>query len=37
MKFFGILPADFEWSGPEDMYRIDRAYWRSLRYRPAAR
>ncbi|MHC5058592.1 MAG: HzsA-related protein [Planctomycetota bacterium] len=36
MKAFGILPADFEWGGPEDMYRTDRDYWRSLHYRPAA-
>jgi mono/diheme cytochrome c family protein len=36
MKFFGILPADFKWSGPDEMYRTDEAYWRSLHYRPAA-
>ncbi len=36
MKFFGILPADFKWGGPDEMYRTDKAYWRSLHYRPAA-
>jgi len=36
MKFFGILPSDFQWTGPADMFRTDRAYWESLHYRPIA-
>jgi hypothetical protein len=35
MKRFGLLPERYEWKGPrEEMWRIDRAYWRSLWYRP---
>jgi hypothetical protein len=36
MKRFGVLAADYQWKGPRDeMWRIDRAYWESLWYRPA--
>ncbi|MDP6111491.1 MAG: hypothetical protein QGF00_10365 [Planctomycetota bacterium] len=34
MKSWGILPADHKWSGYEDMFRTDRAYWKSLQYQP---
>jgi len=34
MKFFGVLPRGFKWSGPEDMFKTDRAYWESLHYHP---
>jgi mono/diheme cytochrome c family protein len=33
MKAWGILPEDYEWSGYEDMFTTDRAYWESLQYR----
>jgi len=36
MKHFGVLPENYKWQGPpEEMWRIDRAYWQSLWYRPA--
>ncbi len=35
MRRFGVLPEEYEWTGPpEEMWRIDRAYWESLWYRP---
>ncbi|MDP6507351.1 MAG: hypothetical protein QF886_27230, partial [Planctomycetota bacterium] len=34
MKSWGILPADHKWRGYEDMFRTDRAYWKSLQYQP---
>ena len=34
MKRFGILPADFPPEAPVDPYKLDRAYPRSLWYRP---
>jgi len=36
MKRFGVLPEGYEWKGPpEEMRRIDQAYWQSLWYQPA--
>jgi len=37
MKFFGVLPPDFQWTGPADMFTTDRAYWQSLQRRPATK
>jgi hypothetical protein len=38
MKRFGVVPEGYEWKGPpEEMWRIDEAYWRSLWYQPARR
>jgi len=38
MKRFGVLPEDYEWKGPpEEMWRIDEAYWQSFWHRPAKR
>jgi len=34
MKSFGVLPKDYKWGGPEDMFKTDRAYWESFHYRP---
>jgi hypothetical protein len=34
MKAWGILPADHKWAGYEDMFRTDKAYWKSLQYQP---
>ena len=34
MKDWGILSADYEWGGYEDMFKTDHAYWDSLHYRP---
>jgi len=38
MKNYGILPAAFDAAaGPVDVYKLDRAYWRSLWHRPKPR
>ena len=37
MKRYGVLPADLEPSTPVDPYVTDRAYWRSLWFRPEQR
>ena len=37
MKRYGVLPADLEPSTPVDPYVTDRAYWRSLWFRPEER
>ena len=35
MHRFGVLPKDYQWQGqPEEMWRIDQAYWESLWYKP---
>ncbi len=35
MKRYGVLPPDFDVrNDPVDVYEVDRAYWRSLWYRP---
>ena len=34
MKRYGILPADQSEEAPVDVYATDRAYWRSLWFRP---
>ena len=35
MKKYGILPADCDpKTDPVDVYALDRAYWKSLWYRP---
>jgi len=34
MKSWGILSPDYKWGGYEDMFKTDRAYWKSLRYQP---
>ena len=34
MKSWGILPSDYKWGGYEDMFKTDRAYWKSLHYQP---
>ena len=34
MKKYGILPADLPEDADIDVYATDRAYWRSLWYRP---
>ncbi len=34
MKRFGILPQEHDPSGPIDVYATDRAYWRSLWWKP---
>jgi len=35
MKRYGVLPEGYEWKGPpEEMWRIDEAYWQSLWYQP---
>jgi hypothetical protein len=35
MKRYGVLPAGFDVTkDPVDVYEVDRAYWRSLWYRP---
>ena len=38
MQRFGVLPNEYQWKGPaEEMWRIDRAYWQSLWYRPTGK
>ena len=38
MKRYGVLPASFDLAGdPIDVYQTDRAYWRSLWWRPQSR
>ena len=38
MKRFGVLPEGYEWKGPpEEMWRIDEAYWQSFWYQPAGK
>ena len=34
MKHYGVLPADHKPTDPVDVYALDRAYWKSLWYRP---
>ncbi|MDP6545628.1 MAG: hypothetical protein QGH60_16720 [Phycisphaerae bacterium] len=34
MKSWGILPPVYKWGGYEDMFKTDRAYWKSLHYKP---
>ncbi len=36
MKRYGILPNDLPEGAPIDVYATDRAYWRSLWWRPRA-
>ena len=37
MQRFGILPRAIEHDTPIDVYAVDRAYWKSLWYRPGSR
>ena len=34
MKAWGILPPVYKWGGYDDMFKTDRAYWKSLHYKP---
>ena len=36
MQRFGILPKDLKPTDAIDVYAVDRAYWSSFDYRPAA-
>jgi len=36
MARYGILPEEYDPAAPVDPYDLDRAYWRSFRYEPAA-